>query len=102
MDLYRRLSKCAETSEVLEIFGEIEDRFGRADVYTKQFIDVMMIKVLATKLGLRVISSMDENILITLANGDKVRLKAQTRDDDDVISEILIYLRRELKNANLR
>ena len=102
LDLYRRLSKCAEASEVLEIFGEIEDRFGRADIYTKQFIDVMMIKVLATKLGLRVISSMDENILITLANGDKVRLKAQTRDDDDVISEILIYLRRELKNANLR
>ena len=102
LDLYRRLSKCAEASEVLEIFGEIEDRFGRADIYTKQFIDVMMIKVLATKLGLRVISSMDENILITLANGDKVRLKAQTRDDDDVINEILIYLRRELKNANLR
>ena len=97
LDIYRRLSKCESVSEINEIYAEIEDRFGKADVYTKQFIDMMMIKVLATNIGVRAISSADQNILITDKNGDKIRLKSPSKDDDDVISEILIYLRRENK-----
>ncbi|MBO7369515.1 MAG: transcription-repair coupling factor, partial [Campylobacter sp.] len=94
LDIYRRLSKCEDTVGVYEIFGEIEDRFGRADIYTKQFIDLMVIKVLAQNCGIKAISSMDENILITQNNGEKIRLKARTRDDDDVLDEILSYLRK--------
>ncbi|MBR4140918.1 MAG: DEAD/DEAH box helicase, partial [Campylobacter sp.] len=94
LDIYRRLSKCEDTAGVYEIFGEIEDRFGRADIYTKQFIDLMVIKVLAQNCGIKAISSMDENILITQSNGEKIRLKARTRDDDDVLDEILSYLRK--------
>ncbi|MBQ9875897.1 MAG: DEAD/DEAH box helicase, partial [Campylobacter sp.] len=67
---------------------------GRADIYTKQFIDLMVIKVLAQNCGIKAISSMDENILITQSNGEKIRLKARTRDDDDVLDEILVYLRK--------
>lgn len=94
LDIYRRLSKCEDSASVYEIFGEIEDRFGRADIYTKQFIDLMVIKVLAQNCGIKAISSMDENILITQNNGEKIRLKARTRDDDDVLDEILSYLRK--------
>ena len=108
LDIYRRLSKCEDSASVYEIFGEIEDRFGRADIYTKQFIDLMVIKVLAQNCGIKAISSMDENILITQSNGEKIRLKARTRDDDDVLDEILVYLRKiphtwriKLKNFTL-
>lgn len=94
LDLYRRLSKCETTAEVYEIFGEIEDRFGKADIYTKQFIDLMIIKVLATKCAISVISSMDDNILITKNDGEKIRLKSRSRDDDDVLDEVLRYLRK--------
>ena len=99
LDLYRRLSKCEDTAGVYEIFGEIEDRFGKADIYTKQFIDLMIIKVLANKSEIKAISSMDENILITQNNGEKIRLKAKTRDDDDVLDEILKFLRNLISNS---
>ncbi|MBR4140868.1 MAG: hypothetical protein IKR42_03700, partial [Campylobacter sp.] len=72
------------------------------DIYTKQFIDLMVIKVLAQNCGIKAISSMDENILITQNNGEKIRLKARTRDDDDVLDEILVYLRNLSSNFKLK
>lgn len=101
LDLYRRLSKAETVSQVYEIFGEIEDRFGKADIYTKQFIDLMIIKILANSLNIRSITSAEQNILITYANGEKMRLKSSSKDDDDVLAEILIYLRKENKKHGL-
>ncbi|KHF20909.1 hypothetical protein PO81_05510, partial [Vibrio parahaemolyticus] len=40
LELYRRLSKCEQVHEVYEIEGEIEDRFGKLDIYTKQFLSL--------------------------------------------------------------
>lgn len=101
LDLYRRLSKAETVSQVYEIFGEIEDRFGKADIYTKQFIDLMIIKIFANSLNIRSITSAEQNILITYANGEKMRLKSSSKDDDDVLAEILIYLRKENKKHEL-
>ncbi len=99
LELYRRLSKCKNQSDVYEISGEIEDRFGKIDIYTKQFLDLILIKVLARNFDFALISNYEQNIVLTKNNGEKINLKSQSKDDDDVIAEILIYLRKLKKSA---
>lgn len=95
LDLYRRLSKCSEVAQVYEISSEMENRFGRLDEFSKQFINVIIIKVLAQKQGICSISGYDNNISITYNDKQKQILKAKSKDDDDVINEILIFLRKK-------
>jgi len=95
LEIYRRLSKCKEVSEVYEIQSELEDRFGKIDTFTKQFLDVIIIKILALKAGIKTISNSEQNILITKNDDEKIRLKSRSKDDDDVLAEILVYLRKD-------
>ena len=97
LEIYRRLSKCKEVGEVYEIQGELEDRFGKIDTFTKQFLDVIIIKILALKADIKTISNSEQNILITKNNEEKIRLKSRSKDDDDVLAEILVYLRKDKK-----
>ncbi|MFW5625569.1 MAG: TRCF domain-containing protein, partial [Campylobacter hyointestinalis] len=94
LELYRRLSKCEETNEVYEIGAEIEDRFGKLDIYTKQFLDIIIIKILASKQGFKAISNYEQNIALTKSDDTKVILKSRSKDDDDLLAEILAYLRK--------
>ena len=94
LELYRRLSKCNQVSEVYDIGGEIEDRFGKLDIYTKQFLDIIVIKIMATQQEFKSISSYEQNITLTKIDGIKVALKSPSKDDDDVLAEILRYLRK--------
>ena len=95
LEIYRRLSKCKEVGEVYEIQSELEDRFGKIDTFTKQFLDVIIIKILALKAGIKTISNSEQNILITKNDDEKIRLKSRSKDDDDVLAEILVYLRKD-------
>ena len=95
LELYRRLSGCTETHDVVEIEEEIEDRFGRPDLPTRQFLDLVVMKVLAAKKGIERISNYNENITIQYNEEKKTSLKARSRDDDDLISTVLKYLRSE-------
>ena len=97
LEIYRRLSKCKEVSEVYEIQSELEDRFGKIDTFTKQFLDIIIIKILALKAGIKTISNSEQNILITKNDDEKIRLKSRSKDDDDVLAEILVYLRKDKK-----
>ncbi|WP_107695314.1 transcription-repair coupling factor [Campylobacter concisus] len=97
LEIYRRLSKCKEVAEVYEIQSELEDRFGKIDTFTKQFLDVIIIKILALKAGIKTISNSEQNILITKNDDEKIRLKSHSKDDDDVLAEILVYLRKDKK-----
>ncbi|OSQ25443.1 transcription-repair coupling factor [Campylobacter concisus] len=97
LEIYRRLSKCKEVGEVYEIQSELEDRFGKIDTFTKQFLDVIIIKILALKAGIKTISNSEQNILITKNDDEKIRLKSHSKDDDDVLAEILVYLRKDKK-----
>ncbi|WP_103640770.1 transcription-repair coupling factor [Campylobacter concisus] len=97
LEIYRRLSKCKEVCEVYEIQSELEDRFGKIDTFTKQFLDVIIIKILALKAGIKTISNSEQNILITKNDDEKIRLKSRSKDDDDVLAEILVYLRKDKK-----
>lgn len=88
LELYRRLSKCELVSDVYEIAGEIEDRFGKLDKFTKNFLDLIIIKILAKDRYL-LISSYDDNIQFVDMNSQKIVLKAKSKDDEDVLAFIL-------------
>ena len=96
LELYRRLSKCESVNEVYEIGGEIEDRFGALDSYTKQFLDLIIIKILANK-DYKAISNYEANISLTPKEGEKILLKAPSKDDDDILETVLIFLRKDKK-----
>ncbi|MEA3522348.1 MAG: TRCF domain-containing protein [Campylobacterota bacterium] len=93
LELYRRLSQCDEPVEIYEIEEETIDRFGKLDTPTKQFFELMVIKLLALQKKIKTVSSYGQNISIEYANGAKEALKSASKDDDDIIKEVLGYLR---------
>jgi transcription-repair coupling factor (superfamily II helicase) len=96
LELYRRLSLCETTGEVYAIEAEIADRFGKLDTITRQFIDVIVMKVLAKTEGISKVSSYGENVFIEFRDEAKERvvLKSNSKDDDDIIATAMGYLNR--------
>jgi transcription-repair coupling factor (superfamily II helicase) len=92
LELYRRLSKSTSKAEIFEIQDEMEDRFGKLDTPTKQFIDLIVIKRLSIEKYIKTISNFDMNISITKQNDEKTLIKASSKDDDDIILAVLRYL----------
>jgi len=93
LELYRRLSHCEEATEVYEIEEEAIDRFGRLDINTKQFFELIVIKLLSLEKSITLIGNYGQNISITYSNGSTESIKATSKDDDDIIKEVLTYLR---------
>ncbi len=95
LELYRRLSQCASTGEVYEIEQEIADRFGKLDTISRQFIDVMVMKVLAREQGITKVANSGEKVFIEFADPskDRVFLKSYSKDDDDLIATAMGYLK---------
>lgn len=93
LDLYRRLSNVESVAEIYDIEGEIAERFGSLDSYTRRFLQLMLVKFLATQKEVKLISNYEQNITITLENGEKITLKSEEKDDDSVMERILEYLR---------
>ncbi len=95
LELYRRLSQANTTQEVYEIEEEIVDRFGSLDKLTKQFIDLMVIKVLAKQNGIKKVSSYEQRIFIEYfeETKDRVILQANSKDSDDIIAKTLQFLK---------
>ncbi|MBA1420166.1 MAG: transcription-repair coupling factor [Epsilonproteobacteria bacterium] len=96
LELYRRLSLCESTGEVYEIESEIADRFGKLDTITRQFIDVIVMKVLAREKGISKVSSYGENVFIEFREEgvERVQLKSNSKDDDDIIATAMAYLKK--------
>lgn len=92
LDLYRRLSNVESVAEIYDIEGEIAERFGAIDSYTRRFLQLMLVKFLATQKGVRLISNYEQNITLTLENGEKISLKSDERDDDSILEAVLKYL----------
>ncbi|EAK5747940.1 DEAD/DEAH box helicase [Campylobacter lari] len=93
LELYRRLSKCMSVNEVYEIESEMNDRFGKPDIFTKQFLDLIIIKILASK-HYKLVSNYEQNICFVKDDESKEVIKAKSKDDDDVIEAILMHLRK--------
>ena len=98
LELYRRLSLCESKAEVYEIEKEIADRFGKLDTITRQFIDVIVMKVLARDLGISKISSFGEKVFIEFREESKERevLQSNSKDDDDIIDTAMGYLKSKM------
>ena len=93
LDIYRRLSQCENAVEIYEIEEEIIDRFGELDMPTKQFFELMVIKLLSLDKKIKSIMNYGQNITITYRNDSKESIKSESRDDDDIIKATLFYLR---------
>jgi transcription-repair coupling factor (superfamily II helicase) len=93
LDIYRRLSQCENAVEVYEIEEELHDRFGELDTPTKQFFELMVMKLLAIEKKIRSIGNYGQNITFTYLNDSKETIKSQSKDDDDIIKSTLFYLR---------
>jgi transcription-repair coupling factor (superfamily II helicase) len=93
LELYRRLSKCQSVQDVLEIEAEMVDRFGKIDIPTKQFLELIEMKILATLRGIVLVSNYGQNITVKYENDTKVTLVSRSKDDDDLIATVLTHLR---------
>ena len=93
LELYRRLSKCASVHEVLEIEEEMIDRFGKLDISTKQFLELIEIKILAALKEVALVSNYGQNITIKYQDEKKIVLQSRSKDDDDLIATVLLHLR---------
>ncbi|WP_208356031.1 transcription-repair coupling factor [Helicobacter pylori] len=96
LDLYRRLSLCENTDEVGQIHEEIEDRFGKIDDLSAQFLQIIMLKILANQLGITKLSNFNQNITLTYSDEKKESLKAPSKDDNDILETLLKHLRAQI------
>ncbi|WP_154434013.1 transcription-repair coupling factor [Helicobacter pylori] len=96
LDLYRRLSLCENIDEVGQIYEEIEDRFGKIDDLSAQFLQIITLKILANQLGIIKLSNFNQNITITYSDEKKESLKAPSKDDNDILETLLKHLRAQI------
>ncbi|MFP6159097.1 transcription-repair coupling factor [Helicobacter pylori] len=96
LDLYRRLSLCENTDEVGQIHEEIEDRFGKIDDLSAQFLQIITLKILANQLGIIKLSNLNQNITLTYSDENKESLKAPSKDDNDILETLLKHLRAQI------
>ncbi|MGN8402023.1 transcription-repair coupling factor [Helicobacter pylori] len=96
LDLYRRLSLCENVDEVGQIHEEIEDRFGKIDDLSAQFLQIITLKILANQLGILKLSNFNQNITLTYSDEHKESLKAPSKDDNDILETLLKHLRAQI------
>ncbi|MCQ2808277.1 transcription-repair coupling factor [Helicobacter pylori] len=96
LDLYRRLSLCENVDEVGQIHEEIEDRFGKIDDLSAQFLQIITLKILANQLGIIKLSNFNQNITLTYGDEHKESLKAPSKDDNDILETLLKHLRAQI------
>lgn len=92
LEIYRRLSRCEEESAVYGIESEIEERFGALDIYTKQFIALIVIKIKARKRGIINILNYQQNITFVDTKGEKTTIAAKSKDEEDILESVMKYL----------
>ncbi|MCK9454368.1 DEAD/DEAH box helicase [Sulfurimonas sp.] len=93
LDIYRRLSACEDSVEIYEIQEEVIDRFGELDTPTKQFFELMVIKLLSLHKRVKSVSNYGQNITFAYMDEKKESIKSDSKDDDDIIKAVLKYLR---------
>ena len=89
LDAYRRLGKAKTTEEIYTIADELEDRFGKFDRVSSQFIDLLIIKIKALNCDIKQISNFNQNITFKYNDERVITFKANSKDDDDIIKAVL-------------
>lgn len=98
LELYRRLSLCEDISAVNDIESEIFDRFGTLDEASETFLELIRIKVLANQCRLKQILHYGQNITFVYTDGGKESVVSSSKDWDDVVECIMVFLRKKLQN----
>ncbi len=80
-------------NEIATIENKKRDRFGKLDIYTKNFLDLIIIKILASKKGVERVSNYEQNISFIYENDKKNVIKSRSKDEDDILNAVLTYLR---------
>jgi transcription-repair coupling factor (superfamily II helicase) len=94
LDIYRRLSKCIEVKDVYDIEEEINDRFGKLDEYTSIFLDVVIIKILALKQDIKLITNYERRITIEYNNEKTITLTTKEYENREIVDTVLIFLKK--------
>jgi transcription-repair coupling factor (superfamily II helicase) len=94
LELYRRYAQCKSVVSVYELEEEMQDRFGKPDAFTRQFIELTVIKILATDKKIKTVSNYGQNITLQYHTEKKETLASPSKDDDDVIRTVLQHLRK--------
>ncbi|WP_304646175.1 transcription-repair coupling factor, partial [uncultured Helicobacter sp.] len=97
LELYRRLSLCENISAVNDIESEIFDRFGGLDKESEAFLELIRIKVLANACALKQIMHYGQNITFVYADNSKESVVSPSKDWDDVMESIMVFLRKKLQ-----
>ncbi len=92
LELYRRLANAESIEDVVAIEEEIKDRFGKIDALTRNFLDLIEIKLLARRQGIKRIMNYQQNITIEYED-KKEQIKAASKDDEDILAAVLRYLK---------
>lgn len=93
LELYRRFAQTTTLAEVYELENEMIDRFGTIGAFTRNFIDLMAIKIMAVEKGFAVVQSYETNISFTKTSGEKTTITSPSKDDDDVIKTTSEWLK---------
>jgi len=95
LELYRRLAQARSLEEVGRLAREIEDRFGKLDRPSRNFLDLIAIKLLAARRGIKRVSNYGQNITLESLDGRKHHLKAPSKDEEDLLATLMAYLKGE-------
>ncbi|PAF46078.1 hypothetical protein BKH40_00245 [Helicobacter sp. 11S02629-2] len=92
LDLYQRLSLASTKADIDNIEMEIEERFGRLDSNTLQFLDLMRIKLEAKKQGINYIGNNASSIVLK-SDTNSILVTAEGRDDTSIMEALKTYFK---------
>ena len=93
LELYRRFGKSTNKQQVFEIEDEMSDRYGKPDIFTRQFISLILMKISAMDKRIVTINNYEQNITFVYDDGKKDTIKSPSKDDDDIIRTTMGYLK---------
>lgn len=74
LQVYRRMAEVRTSREVQEIARELRDRFGEPPEPTHALLELLRLRVLALRAGVREVRYEDHHIVLTLAEGSRPEL----------------------------
>ncbi|EJF06938.1 transcription-repair coupling factor (superfamily II helicase) [Thiovulum sp. ES] len=92
LDIYRRVTNAENLSDVDEVEDEVFERFGKLDQITKQFFDIVKIRILSERKNISGVSNSGNKIYFTKLSGEREMISAETRDHDDILKAVFQFL----------
>ncbi|MBZ7994083.1 DEAD/DEAH box helicase [Campylobacter canadensis] len=95
LNLYRRLNECKNMSELSNFVDEFSDSFSKPDEVSNNYFKLIAIKIKALEQNIIEISNFDSNIRILYADKKSLVLKANSKNDSDILNCVLEFLNKK-------